>query len=147
MKIYLLADIERVGIAGEILTVKDGYARNFIFPKKMGVEVTPANEAFYIGKAKSVEERKAVIATKTSILAEKISGLTLKISHKAHDDGKLYGAVSAAEIMDLLAKADVTVAKNQIILDKSIKEVGLFDVTIKLSNKLQPKIKLKVSAE
>lgn len=147
MKIYLLADIERVGIAGEILTVKNGYARNFIFPKKMGVEVTPANEAFYIGKAKSVEERKAVIATKTSILAEKISGLTLKISHKAHDDGKLYGAVSAAEIMELLAKADVTVAKNQIILDKSIKEVGLFDITIKLSNKLQPKIKLKVSAE
>lgn len=113
----------------------------------MGLEVTPANEAFYISKAKSVEERKAVIATKTSILAEKISSLTLKISHKAHDDGKLYGAISAAEIMDLLAKADVTVAKNQIIMDKSIKEVGLFEVTIKLSNKLQPKIKLKVVAE
>lgn len=147
MKIYLLTDIERVGIAGEIIQVKNGYARNFIFPQKMGVEVTPANEAFYIGKAKSVEERKAVIATKTSILAEKIAGLTLKISHKAHDDGKLYGAVSASEIMDLLAKEDVTVAKNQIIMDKSIKEVGLFEVTIKLSNKLQPKIKLKVVAE
>lgn len=147
MKIYLLTDIERVGIAGEIIQVRNGYARNFIFPKKMGVEVTPANEAFYIGKAKSVEERKAVIATKTSMLAEKISGLTLKISHKAHDDGKLYGAISAAEIMDLLAKSDVTVAKNQIIMDKSIKEVGLFEITIKLSNKLQPKIKLKVSAE
>ncbi len=147
MKIYLLTDIERVGIAGEIINVANGYARNFIFPQKMGVEVTPANEAFYISKAKSVEERKAVIATKTSMLAEKISGLVLKISHKAHDDGKLYGAVSAAEIMELLAKADVTVAKNQIILDKSIKEVGLFEVTIKLSNKLQPKIKLKVIAE
>jgi len=147
MKIYLLTDIERVGIAGEIINVKNGYARNFIFPQKMGVEVTPTNEPFYISKAKSVEERKAVIATKTSILAEKISGLTLKISHKAHDDGKLYGAISASEIMDLLAKADVTVAKNQIIMDKSIKEVGLFEVTIKLSNKLQPKIKLKVSAE
>ncbi len=147
MKIYLLTDIERVGIAGEIIQVKTGYARNFIFPQKMGVEVTSANEAFYIGKAKSVEERKAVIATKTSMLAEKISSLTLKISHKAHDDGKLYGAISAAEIMDLLAKADVTVAKNQIIMDKSIKEVGLFEITIKLSNKLQPKIKLKVSAE
>lgn len=147
MKIYLLTDIERVGIAGEIINVANGYARNFIFPKKMGLEVTPANEAFYISKAKSVEERKAVIATKTSILAEKIGGLTLKISHKAHDDGKLYGAVSAAEIMDLLAKADVTVAKNQIILDKSIKEVGMFEIVIKLSNKLQPKIKLKVVAE
>ena len=147
MKIYLLTDIERVGIAGEIINVKTGYARNYIFPKKMGLEVTAANEAFYISKAKSVEERKAVIATKTSILAEKISGLTLKISHKAHDDGKLYGAISAAEIMDLLAKSDVTVAKNQIIFDKNIKETGLFDITIKLSNKLQPKLKLKVVAE
>jgi len=147
MKIYLLTDIERVGIAGEIINVKNGYARNFIFPQKMGLEVTAANEAFYISKAKSVEERKAVIATKTSMLAEKISALTLKISHKAHDDGKLYGAVSAAEIMELLSKASVTVAKNQIILDKPIKEVGTFEVVIKLSNKLQPKIKLKVIAE
>ena len=147
MKIYLLTDIERVGIAGEIIQVSNGYARNFVFPKKMGLEVTAVNEAFYASKAKSVEERKAVIASKTSILAEKISGLTLKIHHKAHDDGKLYGAISASEIMALLAKEDVTVAKNQIIFDKSIKETGLFDITIKLSNKLQPKIKLKVIAE
>ena len=147
MKIFLLKDVERVGIAGEILMVKDGYARNFIFPKKLGIEVTSANEGFYSSKAKSVDERKAVIATQTSMLAERISGITLKIKHKAHDDGKLYGAISAAEVMDLLAKEDVRVAKNQIIIDKSIKETGLYDVTIKLSNKLQPSLKLKVSAE
>jgi len=147
MKIYLLNDIERVGIAGEIIQVSDGYARNFVFPKKLGLQVTPANEAFFASKAKSVDERKAVIATKTSMLAEKISGLTLKIQHKAHDDGKLYGAISASEIMDLLAKEDVNVAKNQIIFDKSIKETGLFEITIKLSNKLQPKVKIKVVAE
>ncbi len=147
MKIYLLTDIERVGIAGEIIIVKDGFARNFIFPRKLGVEVTAANEAFYAKKAKSVHERKAVIATKTSMLAEKISGLTLKIQHKAHDDGKLYGAINATEIVDLLAKEEVNVSKNQVVFDKSIKETGLFDVTIKLSNKLQPKLKLKVSAE
>ena len=147
MKIFLLKDVERVGIAGEILMVKDGYARNFIFPKKLGIEVTSANEGFYSSKAKSVDERKAVIATQTSMLAERISGITLKIKHNAHDDGKLYGAISAAEVMDLLAKEDVRVAKNQIIIDKSIKETGLYDVTIKLSNKLQPSLKLKVSAE
>ena len=147
MKIYLLTDIERVGIKGEIIQVSNGYARNFVFPRKMGVEVTQANEAFYASRAKSVDERKAVIATKTSMLAEKINGLTIKITHKAHDDGKLYGAISASEIMELLAKEDVNVAKNQIIFDKNIKETGLFDITIKLSNKLQPKIKLKVVAE
>lgn len=147
MKVYLLQDIERVGIAGEIIAVKDGYARNFILPRKFGLQVTPANEPFFASKAKSVEERKAVIASKTSMLAEKIAGITLKIQHKAHDDGKLYGAISASEIMDLLAKEDVRVAKNQIIFDKNIKDTGTFDITIKLSNKLQPKLKLKVSAE
>lgn len=147
MKVYLLQDIERIGIAGEIITVKDGFARNFIFPQRLGVEVTPANAAFFSSKAKSVEERKAVLATKTSMLAEKISGLTLKIKHKAHDDGKLYGAVNASEIVDLLAKEEVNVAKNQIIFDKNIKEVGTFEVTIKLSNKLQPKLTLKVLAD
>lgn len=147
MKVYLLKDIERVGIAGEIITVKDGFARNFIFPQKMGLQVTEANAPFFASKAKSVEERKAVIASKTSILAEKIKGLTLKIKHKAHDDGKLYGAISAAEVMELLAKEEVNVAKNQIVFDKSIKETGSFEITIKLSNKLQPKLVLKVIAE
>jgi large subunit ribosomal protein L9 len=147
MKIFLLKDVERVGIAGEIILLKNGFARNFILPKKLGIEVTAANEPFYKSKAKSVDERRAVIATKTSILAEKISSLTLKIKHKAHDDGKLYGAITAAEIMVLLAKAEVSVAKNQIIVEKSIKETGIFEVTVKLSNKLQPKVKLKVSAE
>jgi len=147
MKIYLLKDIEQVGIAGEIIQVRDGFARNFIFPRKLGVQVTVANAPFFNGKAKSVEERKAVIASKTSMLAEKIKGLTLKIKHKVHDDGKLYAAVSAGEIVDLLAAEEVSVAKNQIVFDKSIKELGSYEITIKLSNKLQPKLVLKVMAE
>ena len=147
MKVYLLKDVERVGIAGEIITVSDGYARNFLFPKKAGLEVTSANLPFFQSKAKSVSDRKEVIATKTSILAEKIGNISLTIKHKAHDDGKLYGAINAGEIMNLLAAQEVSVAKNQILFDKSIKEIGVFDITIKLSNKLQPKLKLKVVAE
>lgn len=147
MKVFLLKDVERVGLAGEIIKVKDGFADNFLIPGKMAVEVTPQNEKNFQAKIKVVEHRKEVVATKTSMLAEKIAALKLTLKRKMHDDGKLYGAVSAIEIVDLLAEKGFSVSKNQIDLDKSIKEKGTFQVTIKLSTKLQPKVALTIVPE
>ena len=81
------------------------------------------------------------------MLAEKIGSLKLILKKKAHDEGHLYGAVSASEIVDLLAKEGVKVAKNQIVFDKAIKDKGTHEITIKLSNSLQPKITLKVVSD
>lgn len=147
MKIYLLKNIERVGMAGEIIKVSDGYATNFIIPKKLGIEVHAGNEDSFKQKAKSIERRTEVIASNTSMLAEKIKSTTITLKRKLHDDGKLYGAVSAHEIVDLLADKGVSVAKNQVDISKSIKEKGVYQVTIKLSSRLQPQITLKVVAE
>ncbi len=144
MKIYLLKDIEKIGIAGEIITVSDGYAKNFIFPRKLGVEVTDSNLDFFKNRAKSIENRKEVIATATSMLSEQIKNITLTIKRKLHDDKKLYAAVNPSDIVDLLAEKNIKVSKSQIIFEKSIKEVGVYPVTIKLSSKLQPQMTLKV---
>jgi len=147
MKVFLRKDIEKVGIAGEIIKVTDGYARNFLFPRELAVEITPENAAYYQAKVKKVEHRKEAIATKTSMLAERINAMNITLKRKMHDDGKLYGAVGASEIVDELAKNGVSIAKNQVLFDKSIKTKGTFEATIKLTSRLQPKIKITVLPE
>ena len=129
MKVYLLKDVEKIGIAGEVLKVKDGFASNYLIPRKLAVEITPQNEASYQSRIKLVEHRKDVVSSKTSMLAEKIAALKIIVKRKMHDDGKLYGAINASEIVDLLKEKGVSVSKNQVELDKSIKTKGAFEVT------------------
>jgi large subunit ribosomal protein L9 len=147
VKVYLLKDIEKIGIAGEIINAKEGYAKNFLIPRKLGIIITKSNQEYYSKKVKHVVHRKEVVESKSSMLAEKIKSMTLTLKRKMHDDGKLYGAINRTEIVELLDAKGIKVAKNQIELDKSIKSKGAFDVTVKLSSRLQPKIKLNVVAE
>jgi large subunit ribosomal protein L9 len=147
MKIYLLKDIEKIGLVGEVLKVKDGFAQNFLIPQKLALEVTSANEHLFAKKAIEVKNRKQVIESKTSMLAQKIGMLKLEIKRKSHDSQKLYGSIGEQEVADLLALEGVKVSKAQIIFDKSIKELGSYDITVKLSNTLKPKCVLKVVAE
>lgn len=145
MKVYLLQDVAKVGFAGEIIKVADGYAQNFLFPRKLGVQVTASNEKFYLSKVKNVEHRKEALATEQSMHSEKISRLKLTLKKKMHDDDRLYAAVNASDIVELLAQEGVKVSKSQVKFDKSIKKAGEHQVTIKLSSKLQPQLTLKVT--
>ena len=147
MKVFLKKDIEKVGLAGEIITVNDGFARNFLMPRNLAFEVTPENAPFYAKKAKTIENRKQVIATETSMLAEKIKEMKLLLKRKMQDDGKLYGAVSQGDIVDLLAQKGVTVSKGQVLIGKSIKTKGIHEVTIKLSSRLQPVVHITILPE
>ncbi len=147
MKVFLKKDVEKVGMAGEIIKVTDGFARNYLLPKQLAVIITPANEKQYVNKIKQVEGRKEVIATKTSMLAERISNMNIKVHRKMHDDGKLYGAVSPQEIVELLAQEQVSISKSQVIFDKSIKNKGTHEITIKLTSRLQPIVKITVLPE
>jgi large subunit ribosomal protein L9 len=147
MKVFLLKNVEKVGMAGQVLTVTDGYGMNFLIPRKLAVQITAENESAFQNRIKQVEHRKEVVATETSMLAERIKSIELTLKRKMHDEGKLFGAVSTGDIVDLLAQKGVSVAKNQIIFDKSIKAKGTYDVTIKLSSKLQPQIKVHVLPE
>lgn len=137
MKVYLSKDIANVGKAGTIVNASDGFVTNFIVPKKMGIIVTEGNRAMLEAKIKSFEQQKKEIAVKTSALSEKIAALTLTIAKKMHEDGKLYGALNAQDIVDLLAQKGVVIAKNQVIFDRPIKTKGSHTVTIKLSSTLQ----------
>jgi len=144
MKVFLKEDMKNVGMAGEMVNVDDGFARNYLIPRKLAAEVTEKNEASFKGKIKVLENRKEVINSKTSMLAERIGSLVITLKRKVHDDGKLYAAVNTSEIADLLAVQGVAVGKSQVLIDKSIKEKGTYKVTIKLTSTLQPQITVKV---
>jgi large subunit ribosomal protein L9 len=134
-------------MAGEIINVKDGFGQNYLVPRKLGVEVTEQNEQQFATRIKHVEHRKEVIASKTSMLAEKIKSLTVELRRKTHDDNKLFGAITPCEIVDALAHKGVSVSKSQVDFGKSIKTTGSHEVKIKLSSKLQPTFTVVIKAE
>jgi large subunit ribosomal protein L9 len=142
----MLKDVERVGMAGQTINVSDGYATNFLIPKNLAVEVTPANAAFYQQKKHREQVTVEVVNSKAAMLAERIKALHLLIRERVHDDGKLYGAVGAEEIVALLRQKDIVVNKKQVEFNKSIKSIGEHKVTIKLSSKLKPQLTLKVES-
>ena len=145
MNVFLLKDIVQVGLKNEIIKVSDGYAANFLFPKKLAVEVTPANEKLYAAKARTVQNRAAIIESTSSVLGDQIAHLNLKLKKKMDGD-KLYAAIGQNEIVDLLKEHNISISKSQVIFDKAIKTKGNFEVTIKLSSKIQPKFTLQVTA-
>ncbi len=146
MKVYMIKDVERVGIAGQIINVSDGYANNFLIPRKLAVEVTTDNQKFYEQKKQKETVAVEVLNSKVAMLAERIKSLHITIRERVHDDGKLYGAISADEIVDLLKAKEVSINRKQVEFDKSIKAVGEHKVTIKLSSKLRPQLTVKVEA-
>lgn len=147
MRVFLLKDVEKIGMSGEIIKVKDGFGQNFLIPNKLGIEVTADNEAGFQKRLKVIEKRQEVISTQTSILAEKIKAIKLVLKRKTHDDGRLYGSINPAEIVELLSEKNVSVSKSQIEFGKQIKTTGMYDIIIKLSSKLQPTVKLHVVPE
>jgi len=147
MNVFLLKDITQVGLKNELIKVSDGYAKNFLFPNKLAVEVTKANEELYKEKSRKVENRAAIIESTSSLLGDQISKLSLKLKKKMHDNDKLYAAINASEIVDILKENKISISKSQVVFDKSIKGKGSFLVTIKLSSKIQPQFTLQVMAQ
>lgn len=144
MKVFMLKDVEKVGMAGTMVNVSDGYASNFLFPRKLAVQITSENQGSFKVKVQKVQEKVQVVNSKVAMLAERIKILNLVIKEKTHDDGKLYGAVGADEIVKLLKEKDISIDKKQVEFDKSVKAVGEHKITIKLSSKLKPQLTLKV---
>ncbi len=148
MKVILLDNVKGVGKKDEIINANDGYARNFLIPKKLAVEANNSNLAKLKSKQdsnafKKEEERKKAIEIK-----EKLSNITLKISVKAGEKGKIFGGVTSKEISEKL-KADykIDLDKKKIDLKETIKMTGAFNVDLKLFEGVTGKIKLNIVGE
>lgn len=133
MKVILRADIKGVGKKDEIINASDGYARNFLFPKNLAVEANAENMSNLKAKKDSNAYKKSQEKEEAKKIAEKLSGILLKIPVKAGENGKIFGGVSAKEISDVLKKEyNIEVDKKKIELKETIKTLGVRTLTIKL---------------
>ena len=133
MKVILKDNIKGVGKKDEVINASDGYARNFLLPKGLAVEANRENMSKLKAKEDSKAYKKVVEKEEAKKVAEKLSGIQLKVPVKAGENGKIFGGVSAKEIADLLKQNyNIEVDKKKIDLKETIKTLGLRTVTIKL---------------
>ena len=148
MKVILLEDVKTLGKKGEVVEVNDGYARNFIIPKKKGVEANSQNmNTLKLQKAN--EEKKALERLEASKdLKKKLEEVQVVVKIKAGEGGRAFGSVSSKEIAEALKKQhDLEIDKKKLVLPESLKNFGTYEVTVKLHPEVQGKLTVKVEEE
>jgi len=132
MKVILADDVRGLGHRGDTVTVKPGYARNFLFPQNFAYEANPANVRRLSEEKKKYDEKMSHEKTGAEEIAHKMEGLTVAITKKAGDEGVLYGSVTATEIADALAAKGIAVDRRRIEVAEPIKRIGQHTVHIRL---------------
>ena len=148
MKVILLQDVKSLGKQGEIVNVNDGYARNFILPKKLGVEANAKN-LNDLKLQKANEEKKAKeLLTAAQELAKELESKEVIVSMKCGEGGKTFGSISTKEIAAAAkAQCDLDLDNKKIQLPEAIKALGVYEVPVKLHPKVTAKLKVKVTSE
>lgn len=145
MKVILLDNIKGVGKKDEVINASDGYARNFLFPKKLAVEANNENMNKLKAKKQSEQYKKDVDKENAQNIAKELDKITLTIAVKAGENGKIFGGVTSKEISEELNKQyKIVVDKKKIVLSENIKNIGSFDINIKLYEGVTGKLKIKV---
>jgi large subunit ribosomal protein L9 len=147
MEIILREDIEKLGRRGEIVKVADGYARNFLLPRKLAVVATDANKKIIGQERQAWLKREAKLESEAQELAKLLSSITLEIAQRAGGDGTLFGSVTTQAISDALQKQGYTVERKKILLEDPIKRVGEYKVPIRLHRNVTVEIGLRVVPE
>ena len=147
MKIILTQDFDELGFAGDIIRVSDGYARNFLIPKEIALEANKKNLKFMETQKKKIEVKRLKAKEDAEKISEKIKDTIVTIKQKVGDEGKLYGSVTTMDIAAELEKQGIDIDRRKITLDKSIKNLGDYDIPIKLHPEVTSFIKLIVEAE
>ncbi len=144
MKVILLQDVKGKGKKGQMLEVSDGYARNFMLPKKMAIEATPDAINTMRMNDKATAERIAKEKAEAMDTANKLRAMTLTVTAKGGGAGRLFGSVTNQEIADALAKAGIKLDKRKINIADPIKNVGTYTVTCKLGYEISAPLTVKI---
>ena len=145
MKVLLLQDVKGQGKKDQIVDVSDGYARNFLFPKKLAVVAD--NKAINEVKNKEASKQYKIETEKAAAraIADKLAGIVVKISTGAGADGRLYGSVTSKDIAEVLSKQyGITIDKRKIVISDPIKNVGTYTVTCKLGYEITAPLTVKI---
>ncbi|OEF99667.1 50S ribosomal protein L9 [Vulcanibacillus modesticaldus] len=144
MKVIFLQDVKGKGRKGDIKEVAEGYARNFLFPRGLAKEATSSSIKEVNAFKKSEEKRRAAELQSAQELAAKLEKMTIKITSKAGDNGRLFGAVTSKQIAEALKKEDIVIDKRKILLDEPIRSLGYTQVMVKLHPKVTATLKVSV---
>jgi len=148
MKVILQEDIKALGKKGDIIEVKEGYARNYLLPKKLAVEANESNVKELNRQKKIKADRAEKERQEAEKIAEKIKTITVNLKVKSGENGKLFGAVTTKDIAENLVKIHkLKIDKRKIELDENIKSIGEYDIKIKLHPMVHAQLKVKVLPE
>lgn len=132
MQVILLERIEKLGQMGDVVTVRPGFARNFLLPQKKALRATQDNLDYFEREKAQLEAVNLERRTEAEQVGEKLEGLTVAIIRNAGDSGQLYGSVNSRDIADAVSEAGFTVARNQVLMERPLKMLGLHDYRIRL---------------
>ena len=145
MDIILLERIEKLGTIGDVVTVKDGYARNFLLPQKKALRANEANKKVFEANRDRLEQENAERRGEAEGRAKDIDGKQIVLIRQASNTGQLYGSVSVRDIVDALAEHGHEIDKKQIIMGAPIKTIGMHDVTVALHPEVHVTVKANVA--
>ena len=142
MQVILLENVQNLGVLGDSVRVRPGYARNFLIPRGKAVAATPANLAEFEERRAGLERQQAEVLAAAQARADGFEGVTVTIAHKAGEGGKLFGSVGAAEIVDSLKRNNVSITQDQVRLTGPMKELGLYTVKIHVGRDIEGELKI-----
>jgi len=144
MELILLKDLEKIGRKGQVVRVRDGYARNFLLPQKAALPLTQANERFVADQKARAEKRAKIERVKAQEIAKKLEGLKISIEAAAGEQVKLFGSVTAEDISKLLGEKGYQLDRRQILLKEPIRSLGEYTLTVEVFTQVRANIQLTV---
>jgi large subunit ribosomal protein L9 len=145
MEVILLERVEKLGAIGDVVKVKDGFARNYLLPRKKALRANEANRKVFETNRAHIEEENASRRSDAEKGAKNVDGKTVQLIRQASNTGQLYGSVSARDIVDALGAVGATVTKSQVVLDRPIKAIGLHEIKIALHPEVAVTVKVNVA--
>ena len=145
MEVILLERIERLGQMGDVVNVKDGFARNFLLPNNKALRANSENLEFFEKEKINLEAKNLKLKTEAETISEKINVNNYVIIRQASDTGQLYGSVNSGDIKEKLVEEGFIIEKNQVVLDRPIKEIGHHEIKVKLHPEVTSKISIYIT--
>lgn len=145
MQVILLERVENLGVIGDEVNVRDGFARNFLLPQKKALRATEANRKVFEGRRAELEAKNAETKAVAEKAGAKIDGASYVLIRQAGEAGQLYGSVSSRDIADEIVKAGAKIERNAVVLDKPIKTIGVYDVRVRLHAEVNASVKVNVA--
>lgn len=145
MKVILLTDVKGSGKKGDVINCSDGYARNFLLPRKLAVEATSGNMTELNNQKASVEHKRAVNRENSEELKKRLEAAKIILEAKCGDNGKLFGAITSMDIEKAVKKQlGIEIEKRKIVLSEGIKTTGEYEVSVKLFEDISAKLKIEI---